>query len=84
MRAWTLQEAKTRLAELVRRSATEGPQAITRQGVEAAVIVSPERYRVLRRRRRPNLKELLLAPEPRFELDAPRRRKWRRRAADLG
>ena len=40
-----------------------------------------EEWRRLQQRARPTLKELLLAPEPRFEMEIPDRHRWRWRAA---
>jgi antitoxin Phd len=41
---WQLQTAKARFSEVFRRARTEGPQLITRQGKEAVVMISDERY----------------------------------------
>jgi antitoxin Phd len=41
---WQVQSAKARFSELFRRARTEGPQIITRQGTEAVVMISHERY----------------------------------------
>src|SRR5712692_7248470 len=45
MATWQVQEAKTRLRELIERANTEGPQTITRHGAERAVVLSIEDYR---------------------------------------
>jgi len=44
---WQVQEAKTRLSELIERARTEGPQTITRHGAERAIVLSIEDYRAL-------------------------------------
>jgi prevent-host-death family protein len=44
---WTLQDAKARLSELMRRARTEGPQHVTVHGQEQAVLLSPEEFRRL-------------------------------------
>lgn len=44
---WQLQTAKNRLSEVVDRAIDEGPQRITRRGVEAAVVVSADDFREL-------------------------------------
>jgi prevent-host-death family protein len=41
---WSLAEAKTRLSEIIRRAADEGPQTVTRYGRKAAVIVAPKAW----------------------------------------
>jgi prevent-host-death family protein len=77
--AWPVQEAKARFSELLERSITEGPQ-ITKRGVETAVLVPIGEWRRLQERARPTLKELLLAPEPRFDMEIPDRGQWRWRS----
>src|SRR5947209_16836918 len=42
---WTLQDAKARFSEVVRKAKTEGPQQITVHGREEVVVVSVEEYR---------------------------------------
>jgi antitoxin Phd len=44
---WQVQDAKTRLSEVIERARTEGPQTITRHGAERAVVLSIEDYRAL-------------------------------------
>ncbi len=46
-RVWQLQEAKSRFSELVDEALTQGPQIITRRGVETAIILSYAEYRKL-------------------------------------
>ena len=49
MQTWQLQEAKNRLSEVVDKALHQGPQVITRRGVETAVVVSVEEFRKLQR-----------------------------------
>ena len=79
--SWPVQEAKARFSELLEASVREGPQIVTKRGVETAVLVPIEQWRSLQQRARPTLKDLLLAPEPRFDdgLPYPRRGGLRRR-----
>jgi prevent-host-death family protein len=42
---WALQDAKNNFSEVVRRAESEGPQVITRHGRDAAVVISPDRFR---------------------------------------
>ena len=76
---WQVQEAKARFSELLETSLAEGPQIVTKRGIETAVLVPIEHWRRLERMTRPTLKELLLAPEPRTEDLTPPRRRFRRR-----
>ena len=78
---WQVQEAKARFSELLATSLAEGPQIVTKRGVETAVLVPIDQWRRLERMTRPTLKELLLAPEPRTEALTPPRQQLRRRAA---
>lgn len=41
---WSLQDAKNRFSEVVNAALTEGPQVVTRRGVETAVVVAHEDY----------------------------------------
>jgi antitoxin Phd len=59
MTTWQVQEAKTRLSEVIERARTEGPQTITRHGKERAVVLSIEDYRTLAAHR-PDFKAYLL------------------------
>jgi antitoxin Phd len=77
--SWQLQEAKARFSEFLDAALTKGPQVVTRRGVEAAVLVPIEEWRRMQASRRPNIKELLLAPSPRFDIVLPKRVRWKRR-----
>ncbi len=76
---WQVQDAKARFSELLETSLAEGPQIVTRRGVEAAVLVPIEQWRRMERLTRPNIKEWLLAAGPRTEALTPPRRQLRRR-----
>jgi prevent-host-death family protein len=49
MKTWTLQDAKARFSELVKRAKKDGPQLVTRRGEEAVVVLDVEEYRSLTR-----------------------------------
>jgi antitoxin Phd len=59
MTTWQVQDAKTRLSEVIERARAEGPQMITKHGKECAVVLSIEDYRVLVAHR-PDFKSYLL------------------------
>ncbi|HKP53560.1 MAG TPA: type II toxin-antitoxin system Phd/YefM family antitoxin [Chloroflexia bacterium] len=44
-RSWQLQEAKNKLSEVIEDALKQGPQVITRRGVETAVVLSIADYR---------------------------------------
>ena len=76
---WPVQDAKSRFSEFLDRALAEGPQVVTRRGVETAVLLPIEHWRRLERMTRPDLKQLLLAPEARTDDLTPPRRRHRRR-----
>jgi len=63
MATWQLQEAKTRLSELIEDAHSEGPQIITRHGAERAVVLSIEEYRGLTAQEPDFLEYLLGGPK---------------------
>jgi antitoxin Phd len=71
---WPVQDAKARFSELLEASLTEGPQIVTRRGVEMAVLLRVDQWRQMEEATRPRLKDLLLAAEPRAEISLPPRR----------
>ncbi|MFZ3339687.1 MAG: type II toxin-antitoxin system Phd/YefM family antitoxin [Terriglobales bacterium] len=80
MASWQLQDAKARFSELLDATVKKGPQIVTRRGVETAVVVRIEEWNRLQAAARPNLKDWLLSPEPRFDdLFVPKRGHLRRR-----
>ena len=78
---WQVQEAKARFSELLETSLAKGPQIVTKRGVEAAVLVPIDHWRRLQQMTRPDLKELLLAPEARTDALTPPREKHRLRTS---
>ena len=76
---WPVQDAKSRFSELLDTVLAEGPQIVTKRGVETAVILPIDEWRKLKRMSRPDLKELLLASEARTECLTPPRNKRRHR-----
>ena len=78
-RVWQVQEAKARFGKMLESSATDGPQIVTKRGVEAAVIVSVDEWRRMKELARRDLKELLLAKEARTDELAPPRAMHRHR-----
>lgn len=59
MAVWQVQEAKTRLSEVIEDANRKGPQIITRHGAERAVVLSIAEYRALTAHK-PDLKAYLL------------------------
>ena len=65
MATWQVQEAETRLSEVIERARTEGPQTITRHGAARAVVLSIEDYSALATNK-PDFKQHLLGG-PKFD-----------------
>lgn len=80
---WQVQEAKARFSEFLEASQVEGPQIVTKRGVETAVLVPIAQWRRLEKTAKPDLKEVLFAPEARTEQLTPPRVKRPRRAPPL-
>jgi prevent-host-death family protein len=49
MEKWQIQDAKNRFSEMVNKALKNGPQVVTRHGVESVVIISVAEYRRLLR-----------------------------------
>jgi antitoxin Phd len=78
---WQVQHAKSKLSELLERAQREGPQVITKHGVERAVVLSIDDYRRLLALK-PSLKDYLLSGPKVDDFETERRRE-RGRAVDL-
>ena len=67
MKSWPVQHAKARFSEMLVACEREGPQIVTKRGVEAAVLAPIEEWRRLTAQARPGLKALLLTEEARSD-----------------
>ena len=76
---WAVQDAKARFSELLDIVQADGPQIVTKRGVETVVLLPIDQWRRLEGMAKPDLKELLLAPEARTEELTPPRRQQRHR-----
>jgi antitoxin Phd len=70
---WQLQQAKTKLSEVIEEANTKGPQIITRHGSERAVILSIAEYRALTAHK-PDLRAYLLGGPKFDDFEIPRDR----------
>ena len=80
IKRWPVQDAKAKFSELLDTTLSEGPQIVTKRGVETAVLVPIEQWRRLEQMTRPDLRELLLTSEARTETLVPSRGRHRRRS----
>lgn len=78
-RKWPVQDAKAKFSELLDTAMAEGPQIVTKRGVETAVLVPIEHWRKLEHMAKPDIKELLLKTEVRTDALVPPRGRHRRR-----
>ena len=78
MTSWPVQDAKARFSEMLDTCLQQGPQTISKRGVDAAVLVPIEQWRRMQPAR-PTLKQLLLSPRPRADIPVPVRGQRRRR-----
>jgi antitoxin Phd len=74
---WPVYDAKARFSEFLETTLKEGPQILTRRGVETAVLVPIEEWKRLKGKARPNIKEILLDPNGPHDLYIPPRRRLR-------
>lgn len=74
MDRWPLQEAKNRFSEVVRRARDDGPQVVTKRGVETAVVMSHEDYLQLLKPDRSLVELMRQSPLVGARLDLDRRR----------
>ncbi len=51
MTSWQLQDAKSRLSEVIKSAIQEGPQEVIVRGKPSVVIISIEEYEVMRKQR---------------------------------
>jgi len=78
MTPWPVQDAKARFSEMLDVCLNEGPQVISRRGVDAAVLVPIDQWRRLRGDA-PTLKDLLLSDHARADIPVPPRGNRKRR-----
>jgi len=76
MPTWPVQDAKARFSEMLDNCLTDGPQVISRRGVEEAVLVPIDQWRRLQGDA-PTLKDLLLSDDGRGDIPVPPRGEYR-------
>lgn len=80
MNTWPVQDAKSRFSELLEACVNEGPQLVSRRGVETAVLVPITEWKRLSNAARPSLKSLLLSDSGRADFGIPPRGAAKRRS----
>jgi prevent-host-death family protein len=82
MGTWALQDAKAKLSEVVETAKREGPQIITRRGVEEVAVVPIDQWRLMNRPSKRTLLEVLQSG-PQFDLNIPPRGRLRMRKPEV-
>ena len=77
--AWQDYDAKARFSEFLDATLKNGPQVLTRRGVETAVLVPIDEWKHLRERARQSIPDPLLDPNGPHDLYIPPRRKLKLR-----
>jgi len=77
--AWQVYDAKARFSELLDAALKDGPQVVTRRGVETAVLVPIDEWKRLKEEKRESIKDVLLDPNGPYDLPIVRRRRIRLR-----
>ena len=72
--AWQVYDAKARFSELLDATLKDGPQVVTRRGVETAVLVPIREWKRLKDLARPSIKDVLLDPNGPHDIPLPPRR----------
>jgi antitoxin Phd len=83
MTAWQIQEAKNKLSELIDRAMAEGPQVITRHGVEVVVVMPYTGYKKLTARKQRLGDFFMSSPLNKSEIVIERDRQTNLRDIDL-
>jgi antitoxin Phd len=73
MKSWPVQDAKARFSEMLETCLREGPQVVTKRGVDTAVLAPVEEWRRLKRAAKPTLKALLQTNDARGDMSVPER-----------
>jgi prevent-host-death family protein len=72
--SWQVYDAKARFSELLDAALKDGPQVVTRRGVETAVLVPIDEWKHLKDRARLSIPDPLLDPNAPHDIPLPPRR----------
>ena len=84
IRTWNSGDAKAKFCELIRKAEKEGPQVVTRRGVEAVVVLCIDESKQSKFRSKPGIKKLLIEDGPKFEKVRIRKSRSGFRIAEFG
>ena len=80
---WQVYDAKARFSEFLDATLKQGPQIITKRGVEAAVLISIDEWKYLRERARQSIPDPLLDPNAPHDIPIAPRRGFKLRPFDF-
>jgi antitoxin Phd len=83
LQTWAVQDAKAKFSELLEACVQNGPQIVTKRGLETAVLVPMAEWRRLKSVAKPTLKELLLSDQGRTDFLIPSRGNAKRRKIEV-
>jgi prevent-host-death family protein len=81
--AWQVYDAKARFSEFLDATLRDGPQIVTRRGVETAVLVPIDEWKRLKGQSRHSVMDPLLDPNGPHDLFIPSRRRLKLRPFDF-
>ena len=81
--SWQVYDAKARFSEFLDATLKDGPQIVTRRGVETAVLVPIDEWKSLQERARPTIKDPLLDPDAPHDIPIGPRRGFKLRPFDF-
>jgi antitoxin Phd len=67
-RAWQLQEAKSKFSELVEMAISNGPQLVTKRGLDSVVVLSVNEYNKLKKPKQSLIQFFNSAPKVDLEI----------------
>jgi prevent-host-death family protein len=76
---WQVYDAKARFSELLDAALKDGPQVVTRRGVETAVLVPIDEWKNLKDRAKQSIPDPLLDPNGPHDIYIPPRRRLKPR-----
>lgn len=71
---WPVYDAKARFSELLDAALKEGPQIVSRRGIETAVLVPIDEWKHLKERAKVSILDPLLDPNAPHDIPLPKRR----------
>jgi antitoxin Phd len=71
---WPVYDAKARFSEFLDAALKDGPQIVSRRGVDTAVLVPIDEWKRLKGEKRESIKDVLLDPNGPHDIPLPSRR----------